>query len=62
MFREYQCVRLRRQVAPMDRGAEGTIVMAYSEPPGYDVEFMDADGKTLALLTSYDEDLESAEN
>jgi hypothetical protein len=46
----------------MDRGAEGTIVMAYSEPPGYDVEFMDADGKTLALLTSYDEDLESAEN
>jgi hypothetical protein len=35
--------------------------MAYdSVPPGYEVEFMDSHGMTLALLTLFDEDLEAA--
>jgi hypothetical protein len=64
MFREYQKVRLRRAVFPLESGALGTVVMAYdfATPPGYEVEFMDAEGATLALLTLHDEDIEDAGN
>jgi hypothetical protein len=47
----------------LDAGAVGAVVMVYeADPPGYDVEFTDPQGVTLALLTLRDEDLESAES
>jgi hypothetical protein len=46
-------------MAGLNAGAIGAVVMVYeSDPPGYDVEFTDARGVTLALLTLRDEDLE----
>jgi len=54
-------VKLKRPAGGLDVGTVGTIVMAYpAVPPGYEVEFIDPQGTTLALLTLHDEDLESA--
>lgn len=59
MFSEYQVVRLKHPLSGVSAGAIGAVVMVYeSDPPGYDVEFTDAHGVTLALLTLRDEDLE----
>ena len=61
MFAEYDLVRLRRPKASLPVGAIGTIVMFYEWPRrGYEVEFTDSFGVTLALLTLYDDDLEAA--
>lgn len=63
MFSEFQVVRLKRPMSGLDAGAVGAVVMVYeADPPGYDVEFTDPQGVTLALLTLRDEDLESAES
>jgi hypothetical protein len=61
-LREYDVVRLLRPLPEHElaAGALGAIVMVYSEPPGYEVEFADEKGVTLALLTLYDEDVEKA--
>ena len=60
MFSEYEMVRLKRPQSGLESGAVGTIVMAYdSVQPGYEVEFADATGVTIALLTLYDDDLEA---
>jgi len=31
-------------------GAVGTVVEVYTDPPGYEVEFVDDDGRTVAIL------------
>jgi len=54
MFEEYEVVRLVGDLAAkgLKAGTRGTIVMVYPvDPPEYEVEFMDEDGKTLALET-----------
>ncbi len=64
MLREYDVVRLKQ-----DRPSEcltthdiGTIVMVYQVPSiAYEVEFTDADGGTLALLTLQEEDIQEAQ-
>lgn len=63
MLWEYQRVRLRHPIPPLERGALGTIVMAYdfTSLPGYEVEFVNDAGVTLALLTLHDEDIEDAD-
>jgi Domain of unknown function (DUF4926) len=62
MFEEHQCVKLRRPIPPMDKGAVGVVVMVYdfTERLGYEVEFVDREGFTLALMTLRGEDLEPA--
>ena len=61
MFSEYQMVRLKHPTAGLPGGTLGTVVMVYTYPrPGYEVEFCDNDGFTLALLTLYDGDLLAA--
>ncbi len=59
MFSEYDVVKLKRPLSGLEAGAVGAILMVYdSVPPGYEVEFTDQDGVTLALLTLRDDDLE----
>jgi hypothetical protein len=61
VFNEYQMVRLKRPTSGLAAGTIGTVVMVYTDPmPGYEVEFCDKDGFTLALLTLYDDDLLAA--
>ena len=61
MFDEYQMVRLKRPKGGLVEGTLGTVVTVYTDPlPGYEVEFGDKDGFTLALLTLYDDDLVAA--
>ncbi|ACY15269.1 DUF4926 domain-containing protein [Haliangium ochraceum] len=44
------CLRVARD--GVDTDTLGTLVLAYeSDPPEYEVEFCDADGVTIALLT-----------
>jgi Domain of unknown function (DUF4926) len=52
-LQEYDVVRLRRPLHEhaLLAGVTGTIVMVYTNPPGYEVEFCDQNGVTLALVT-----------
>jgi hypothetical protein len=61
VFNEYQTVRLKHPMGGLAAGTHGTVVMAYTHPtPGYEVEFCDRHGFTLALLTLYEDDLVAA--
>jgi hypothetical protein len=63
---EYDVVRLLRPLPEhgLPTGAEGTVVMDYAKyssrdlTPAYEVEFVDSDGMTQALVTVPEEDLE----
>ncbi|GIV96375.1 MAG: hypothetical protein KatS3mg057_1032 [Herpetosiphonaceae bacterium] len=77
MFKEYEVVKLKRNIpleellkisgaiikhippGGLNMGAQGTIVMVYpGSPPGFDVEFVDEEGYTVAILTLKEDDLE----
>jgi hypothetical protein len=69
MFKQYQEVVLVRESlqdtffgTPVDlrRGQQGVIVEVYNRlgcPTGYDVEFFDADGETIAVTTVQEGDI-----
>lgn len=67
MFQEYEVVRLHRPLPEhnLPMGVIGTVVIVYEgplaakdDPLAYEVEFCDADGVTIALVTLHDADLE----
>jgi len=64
MFEEYQVVRLKGNLPKhnMAPGTKGTIVFVYEDKPdmpkAYEVEFVDNQGKTLAQLTVFENELE----
>ena len=53
MLREYDVVRLLRAVpgSGLEPGAVGAVVIVYPEADAYEVEFVDREGATIALLT-----------
>jgi hypothetical protein len=54
MFEEYDVVRLVSDLesSGLKTGTRGAIVMIYpSDPPEYEVEFVDEEGNTLAIET-----------
>ncbi len=54
MFEEYDVVRLVSDLKSkgLKAGTRGAIVMVYpSDPPEYEVEFVDEEGSTLAVET-----------
>ena len=63
---EYDVVQLRRPLPEHDlpAGAKGAVVMDLTKhsgstvPPAYEVEFVDRDGVTAAVITVAEEDLE----
>lgn len=63
MFNEYDVVRLRVPLPAhgLAAGTIGAVVMVYETPPGYEVEFVDEAGDTLALVTLSGEELELAQ-
>ena len=50
-MRTLDVVRLRKDFAGMPPGTLGTIVLEY-DGVLYEVEFVDADGRTLAVITT----------
>ncbi|MEJ1961001.1 MAG: DUF4926 domain-containing protein [Gammaproteobacteria bacterium] len=52
-LQEYDVVRLRRPLTEhaLPAGTAGTVVLVYDNPPGYEVEFTDKNGVTLALIS-----------
>jgi hypothetical protein len=59
MLTEHQVVKLTHPIGRLKVGAVGAIMMvSASEPPAYLVEFTDAKGITLELLTLHDGDFE----
>ncbi len=63
MFNEYDVVRLKRDMPShgLVAGTRGTIVVVYEDPHlprAYEVEFVNAKGKTLAIVTLKENDLE----
>ncbi len=58
---ELDVVRITRDIAGagLQVGATGTIVHLHAaQPPAYEVEFCDDQGRTVALLTLTDDDME----
>ena len=64
MFAEYQVVRLSQDIPEegLEAGARGTVLMVHplrpKSPREYEVEFVDEEGATLALLTLAEGQLE----
>lgn len=61
MLHEYDVVKLKRALPDhgLSVGANGAVLIVHqADPPAYEVEFCDDNGKTLALLTLRDADLE----
>ena len=65
MFHEYDVIKLKKDNPSRNlyAGVKGTILMVYDEPHlprAYEVEFLDEEGKTLALLTLQEDEIESS--
>ncbi|MDU4128448.1 DUF4926 domain-containing protein [Pantoea sp.] len=60
MLKEYDVVKSTKVLSDsIVVGCKGAVVMVYTEPTlGYEVEFVDADGETLDVLTVYPDDIE----
>lgn len=62
MRREYELVRLRRDVSGIPKGTLGTVVMVSAEFPSSNlVDFLDPEGKELRVISVDDTDLEEGE-
>ena len=59
-LQEYDVVRLLKPVPEhkLQAGSVGAVVGVYTSPTAYEVEFADANGVTIALLTLQSDDLE----
>ena len=58
-IRELEAVVLARDLDPhgLRRGDVGAVVHIYEDNAAYEVEFVTAEGKTVALLTLGDDDI-----
>jgi len=66
MFREYEMVRLKRDIPEWQllAGAVGAVVIVYDEPNfprAYEVDFSEIEGKILKIVTLNEEDIERME-
>lgn len=64
MFQEYAVVRLKNALSsvPLPVGTKGAVLIVHtSDPPAYEVEFVDHRGESLGTYTIRDEDLISDE-
>lgn len=63
MFKEYEIVRLKRDVSGQGvfAGDVGVVVIVYdvsNHPRAYEVDFSNAEEKELITVTLYEEDIE----
>jgi len=63
MFQEYDVVRLKKPKSSLNITVsdKGTILMVFDEPNlprAYEVEFVDEEGHTIALVTVSDDEIE----
>jgi hypothetical protein len=63
MFQEYDVIRLKKPISSQNVsvGDKGTILMIFDEPnlpKAYEVEFLDEEGHTIALVTVTDDEIE----
>lgn len=62
MRREYQLVRLSREVSGIPKGTMGTVVMVSPEFPSKSlVDFPDPEGKEIRVISVDESDLEAGE-
>lgn len=65
MFCEYDIVRLKREMPAegLSAGATGIILLIYEQPPlppAYEIEFIDGNGNTIAILALQEDEIEKA--
>jgi hypothetical protein len=63
MLREYDVVRLRTPISSKNLSTrnKGTILIVYDEPglpKAYEIEFLDEEGQTIAILTLTEDEVE----
>lgn len=67
MFQEYDVVRLKKPKSSLNvaMSDKGTILMVFNEPNlprAYEVEFVDEEGHTIALVIVTDDEIEPVLN
>ncbi len=63
MIALYDIVRIKQPVPNknLEAGAKGTVLIIYNDPNlplAYEVEFLDKSGKTVAIITLKDDEVE----
>lgn len=63
MFQEYDVVKLRKPKSSLSitMSDKGTILMVFNEPnlpKAYEVEFVDEEGNTIAIITVSEDEIE----
>ena len=60
MIKEYDIVKAKRDLSEsILKGCKGAVLMVFEEPNlAYEVEFINADGETLDIVTAYPNDIE----
>ena len=61
MLQEYDVVALKQSTVaiPLPARTEGTVLLVHpANPPAYEVEFMDTEGRSLGVYSAQDDDLE----
>ena len=60
MIRELDLVVLTRDIVEhgLEQGDVGTVVHCYQDPSAYEVEFVTAEGETIAVLTLTSADID----
>ena len=61
MFKELEVVELTHDIKKykLKKGDAGTVVLVYREGKAYEIEFVNTEGKTVALLTLNPDDVRS---
>lgn len=63
MINEYDIIKLKAPLPSknLPLGAKGTVLIVYNEPKlprAYEIEFLDEEGNTLAIVTLNDDEIE----
>jgi len=60
MIKEYDVVKAKRDLSEcILKGCKGAVLMVFEEPSlAYEIEFVDAEGDTIDIITAYPNDIE----
>jgi len=59
MLKEYDSVVAKKDLGDVPKGTKGVIVIVYPGKRDFEVEFFDAEGNTLCVITVNEMDIEN---
>src|ERR1700712_4207519 len=62
MFNEYDVIIAKSNLENTLKGSKGTVLIVYDDKKHYEIEFVDAEGNTLSVLTVSEAGIEKCNN